>query len=150
MFTAEEFKMIAEIINHDSAEYRKNYIFSEKICVLHIQRRDSYQYLRTEDNCESDSINKNKNHEDDDEYPGISQLLQLNNCSKLTVTQIDDSQINKYLNDNNFNALSKTDKFLVKFGINQAKMLKYKITNSLSEAGLSVILFMIEKFLKNN
>lgn len=152
LFTAEEFLIIAENINQDGAEYRKNYIFSDKMCVLHIHKLDSYQHLKSDDST-LDSINNNKyrdNGDDSDEFPGISELLQLNHCNKLTVTQIDVNQIDNYLNDNKFKAMSKKDQFLVKFGINQSKMLKYKITNSISEAGLSVILFMIEKFLKNN
>lgn len=153
LFTAEEFQNIAENIIHDGAEYRKNYIFSEKMCVLHIYKLDSYQHLKSDDGS-FDSINNNNkyndNGDDSDEFPGISDLLQLKHCNKLTVTQIDVNQINNFLNDNKFKAMSKKDQFLVKFGINQSKMLKFKITNSISEAGLSVILFLIEKFLKNN
>lgn len=155
LFTAEEFIKIAEHINDNDAKklYRKNYLFSEKMCVLHIQRMDSYQHINSDDNSISENINNNKckdNNHDNDEFPGITELLQLNHSNKLTVTQIDVNQINNYLNDSKFKSMSKKDQFLVKFGIHQSKMLKFKITNSISEAGLSVILFMIEKFLKNN
>ncbi|CAO1335150.1 unnamed protein product [Diamesa tonsa] len=144
LFTAEEFQNIAENINHDGAEYRKNYLFSEKMCVLHIQKLDSYQHLKSDDNSTLE------NEDDSNEFPGIFELLQLNHYKKLIVTQIDVNQIKNYLNDNKFKEMSKKDQFLVKLGINQSKMLKHKISNYISETGLSVILFMIEKFLKNN
>lgn len=152
LFTAEEFMKIAEHINDNDAKYRKNYLFSEKMCVLHIERMDSYQHINSDDNSISEIINNNNNkyNHDEDEFPGITELLELNHSNKLTVTQIDINHINNYLNDSKFKSMSKKDQFLVKFGIHQSKMLKYKITNSISEGGLSVILFMIEKFLKNN
>ena len=77
LFTAEEFKNIAEKINHDGAEYRKNYLFSEKMCVLNIQRLDSYQHLKTDDNSTLDSTNNNKckdNGDNNDIFLGISEL----------------------------------------------------------------------------
>lgn len=144
LFTTEEFQNIAEKLNQDGADYRKNYLFSEKMCVLHFQKLDSYHHLKSDENSTLE------NGDNSNEFSGICELLQLNHSSKLTVTQIDVDQINNYLNDNKFKALSKKDQFLVKFGINQSKMLKYKITNFISENALSVILFMMEKFLKNN
>lgn len=134
IFTYNELQLIKEIFQNDPGfEYRRNFLFDEKIRVLEIQRMkkvtDSNDTIESEPDC-------------------LFHLLQLNHRSELKITDLSDETYKKALNDKKFYELSFKDRALVRLNTIIAKLYQYRVGKSFLENGVGLLLFLMSNQIK--
>lgn len=146
IFNAEELQKFRDHFqNKPGFEYRKNFIFDEKMHVLEVKKDNHLVKKEVNNNSESqldDVVVVEKNN---DNLRQMADFLELNNVSELKITDIDDNEHKNYLNDNKFKDLSIRNQFLVKVSIHQVRMLNNRFIKPLYEMGLNVLLFAMKK-----
>jgi hypothetical protein len=169
IFNADELKRLVEEFQKVAGhEYRRHMVFDEKMYLLEINRLDQ---LKKEDSDEIeaslDSMDENRNvfghyknlndennnaikpEEWNEDIEKMMKFLGVKSASELLITEVDDDNYQMYLNDRKFNELSARDKHLVKIGIHQTKMFTYRLVKPAYEAALSLTLYAMERFMKN-
>jgi len=166
IFTPEELTLLA--VNYQKVhgfEYRQQFMFDGRMCLVDIKRLGDCQKAADEDEMLLDSMDYNRNifgvyknnnqdencnNINDEDYAAIMKVMELKHPSELLITQIeDDDSIRKYQNDKKFYQLSRSDQRLVKLANFHVKLLDNKIMRPILEAGLSYNLFKIERYTKS-
>lgn len=145
-------QFIEQFQNTPGHEYRRNFVFNEKMFLLDIRRIDdlkkgegdeNFGHYTTLDSNNNDSLK----YEDDTNK--LMEFLDLKHPSELLITQVEDDAIRTYLNDRKFKELSSRDQLLVKMGIHHATWVGRRFTKPLYEGTLSCYLYLMEKFQNN-
>lgn len=154
IFTADELKTLQESFQSKNGfEYRKNFVLDEKMHLLEIKRRESFQDFSYNEALESVDLNGNVygSYKSIDEHNDnhLVDLLGLKHPSELQITEIDDENLKLYLSDRKFYELSPMNKFQVKLGIHRSKMMNYRFMNKLYDIGLGVLLYFMRREMKS-
>jgi len=156
IFTPEEMTLFANRFqNLPGFEYRQQYIFDGRMCLLDINR-SGYSKKHQEPSLSFIGVHKNKQDENCNDiinveaYAAIMKVLELGNPEELTVTRIeDDESIQKYQTDKKFYELSKSDQRLVKINNSFMKLLDNKYMRPIIEAFVGITVYKIERYTKS-
>lgn len=150
IFTPNEINhFIEQFQNTPGHEYRRNFVFDEKMYLLDIRRiddlkeggeDDKFGHYTTLDGNNNDLLK----YEDDTNK--LMEFLDLKHPTELLITQVEDDDIKMYLNDRKFKELSSRDQFLVKMGIHHANMMGSRFAKPLFETTLSFYLYLMQKY----
>ncbi|CRL00466.1 CLUMA_CG013728, isoform A [Clunio marinus] len=160
IFNKEEFKMLEENFqNVPGFEYRRKMVFNDKMNLLDVKRIDQKKNEHEKNEILLDNMDENQNifgyymRIDDangnnihDDVEPLLEIFDLKHPSELSITQVDENNIQLYLNDHKFKTLSSKDQWLVKAGINHVNMITNKFARPFYEAGFSVVLYLMEKY----
>jgi hypothetical protein len=150
IFTKEELKMLQKFQNIPGFQYRQNFIMNEKIYLLEIKRHENCQKEVKESFQKLDNLDENGNvfglyedHEKSsvDEYDSkIKEFYGVKSTSEILMTEVNEENLNFYLNDNRFNDLSFRDRMLVKGEILITKIIGTSFLNPLYEYFVSRVI----------
>lgn len=151
IFTPDELQQFREQFqNFPDHEYRRNMVFDEKMHLLVVsvgQSDSSSSYKGSENNFDN---NNNDQCEKDKLTSTLANIMELENDNELTITELEEGNLEKYLNDSRFHELSSKDQLLVNTGLNHAKMIENRFTRPLYEAMLSFYIFLMNKYHESN
>lgn len=165
IFTSDEVKkLVEEFQNIPGHEYRKHIVFDAKMYLLEIQRIDELKSSDSETNLDSldenrnifglyKDLNDNNNESLQDKWgedtKTLMTFLDLKHPSELLITEVDETNIGRYLNDRKYKELSLYDQHLVRVGIHQINMIDNRFMRPLYEAGLSVLMYFMNRYHKS-
>jgi hypothetical protein len=165
IFTSDEVKkLVKEFQNIPGHEYRKHIVFDAKMYLLEIQRIDELKSSDSETNLDSidenrnifglyKDLNDNNNESLQDKWgedtKALMTFLDLKHPSELLITEVDETNIGRYLNDRKYKELSLYDQHLVRVAIHQINMIDNRFMRPLYEAGLSVLMYFINRYHKS-
>ena len=158
IFNPEEIQRLTdEFQNTPGHEYRRNMVFDEKMYLLEIKRIDDLMDPDSNGNT-YDSIDANattfghyktldtKGEKWDNDVEALMKFLDLKHPSELLITEVDESNIEMYLNDRKYKELCRRDQILVKMAVDHVKLINNWFTKPLIEGTLSVMMAIMRSY----